>query len=302
MHIKKTLVLIFLIGLFLLCQNFKGYSQEKSLKVITYNIWNGYDWGKDEARRKQVSEWINDQNPSIVALQELCEYTPVKLAEDAKSWRHPHSILLKEDGYSVGLTSVYPIVMKEKIRKGMHHGALHCVTNNIDVFIIHLSPGSYQFRQNEAEIILSKIQKVAYVNDNYIVLGDFNSLSPIDADLYEPDGAYVTRLRESNKDKGEKGNLNHGNPDYSVMSAFLSFPLIDVCQPFTKGMSERGSFPGQVLGEVNNETKEDLITRLERIDYIMASPILANKCISAEVCNGKECYFLSDHYPVIAIF
>ena len=103
-----------------------------------------------------------------------------------------------------------------------------------------------------------------------MVLGDFNSLSPFDADLYDLDGPYITRLRENNKDKGEKGNVNHGNPDYSVMSAFLSFPLIDVCQFFTKGMSERGSFPGQVVGEVNSETKEKLITRLERIDFIKA--------------------------------
>ena len=73
-------------------------------------------------------------------------------------------------------------------------------------------------------------------------------------------------------------------------------------QPYTKGIGERGSFPGQILGEVNNETKQELTDRLERIDYIMASPSLANKCSNAEICNGNENYFLSDHYPVIATF
>ena len=298
----KKSIFNFVLIIFFFSPPFQGLSQENSFKIITYNIWNGYDWGKDETRRKQVSEWIDKQKPSIVALQELCNYTPDKLVEDAKSWGHPYSVLLKEDGYSVGLTSAYPIEIVEKIRKGMHHGALHCITNDLDVFVIHFHPGSYQFRQKEVVIIMDKLQKVAERQDNYIVLGDFNSLSPIDADLYEPDGTFITRLRERNKDKGEEGNLSRGNLDFSVMSSFLSFPLIDVCQPYTKGIGERGSSPGQILGEVNNETKKELTDRLKRIDYIMASPSLANKCANAEICNGKENYFLSDHYPVIATF
>jgi exodeoxyribonuclease-3 len=281
---------------------FTTYSQENTLNVITYNIWNGYDWGKDEDRRMRVNDWINEQNPSIVALQELCKYTPEKLAKDAGSWGHEHSVLLKKSGYSVGLTSKWPIEIKEKIMQGMHHGALHCKTGGIDVFVIHFSPGSYAKRREEVAIILAKMAEVRKTNDRFLVLGDFNSHSPIDADLYDPNGPLLNRLRESNKDKPLKGNLFNGNLDYAPLSALLAFPLIDVCQPFTKGLGERGSFPGQVLGKVNNETREELILRAVRIDYIMASPELAGKCTSAKVCNGEENYYLSDHYPVVADF
>jgi len=294
----KNLLILFT----LFCLSTNSYSQQNTLKVITYNIWNGYDWGNDEERRSRMNNWINDQNPSLVALQELCKYTSGKLKEDARSWGHEHSVLLKTTGYSVGLTSTFPIEVNEKIMEGMHHGALHCKTNGIDVFVIHFSPGSYAKRREEVAIILEKLEKVREENDRFMVLGDFNSQSPIDADLYDPDGALVTRLRESNKDKPLKGNLFNGNLDYAVMSSLLAFPLIDVCQPFTKGMEQRGSFPAQVLGEVNNETKEELLSRAERIDYIMASPDLAAKCIKANVCNGKENYYLSDHYPVVAEF
>jgi len=290
-----------LIFLFLLCLSFNTFSQNK-LKVITYNIWNGYDWGNDEDRRGRMNSWIDDQNPSIVALQELCKYTSEKLEEDAKTWGHEHSVLLKTSGYSVGLTSKYPIEVKEKIMVGMHHGALHCKTNGIDVFVIHFSPGSYLKRREEVAIILEKLDEVRMSNGKYIVLGDFNAQSPIDADLYDIDGPLLTRLRESNKDKPLKGNLFNGNLDYAVMSSLLAFPLIDVCQPFTKSMGDRGSAPGQILGKVYNETKEELISRAQRIDYIMASPELAINCINAKVCNGEENYFLSDHYPVIAEF
>ena len=278
------------------------YSQESSLKVLTYNIWNGYDWGKDEERRSRVNEWIRKQQPTIVALQELCKYSSEKLAEDAKTWGHEHSVLLKTTGYSVGLTSQYPIQVKEKIMKNMHHGALHCTTNGIDVFVIHFHPGSYARRREEVAIVLEKLKGVRADNDKYIVLGDFNSQSPMDADLYDPGGTLLKRLRESNKDKPLKGNLFHGNLDYAVMSSFLAFPMIDVCQKYTSGIKERGSFPGRVLADLHNESEEELVDRMERIDYIMVSPELADNCINAKVCNGEENYYLSDHYPVYAEF
>ncbi len=294
----KTLSLLLLFGFMYT----NSYSQQSTLKFITYNIWNGYDWGNDEDRRARLGNWINEQEPSIVALQELCKYTSKKLKDDAKSWGHDFSVLLKTSGYSVGLTSKFPIEIKEKIMEGMHHGALHCKTGGIDVFIIHFSPSSYVKRREEVAIILEKLVKVRKDSDQYVVLGDFNAQSPIDADLYDPNGPLLTKLRKSNKDKPLKGNLFNGNLDYAVISSLIAFPLIDICQPFTKGMAERRSFPGQILGKVNNESREELLARSGRIDYIMASPDLAIKCINAKVCNGIENYYLSDHYPVVAEF
>ncbi len=274
-----------------------------NFKVITYNIWNGFDWGNDEVRRAAVAEWIKRQEPSIVALQELCKYTTEKLEEDARSWGHPYSVLLKTTGYSVGLTSKYPITVREKILDGMHHGALHCVVEAIDVFVIHFHPGSIAFRRTEVRKMLDKLAAVREYNINYMVLGDFNSMSPFDADLYDPEGSLLTRLKERFPDNSiEEGNLSYGDLDYSVMSALLAFPLIDVCRPFTSGLEERGSFPGRVLWNVNEESEEQLVSRMERIDYVLASPQLSINCTGAKVCNGKENHYLSDHYPVMAEF
>ncbi len=296
---KRDFYLIVLLVLF----SFKGISQEKkeSLKVITYNIWNGYDWGNDEVRRANLVEWIKEQNPSIVGLQELCKYSSEKLQEDAKNWGHNYSVLLKESGYSVGLTSEFPIEIKEEILEGMHHGALHCVTGGIDIFVIHLSPSSYKKRREEAKIIIRKLNKIAENNPRYIVMGDFNALSPFDADLYK-NNILLNRLRKSNADKPESGNLVDNELDFAVLSKFLSFPLIDVCQKYTNGIAERGSFPARSLGKINNETDEELISRLNRIDYILVSPALAKKCIAAEVYNKEPNWYLSDHYPVGAEF
>jgi len=297
---KKSLIAV---AIFIFSVSALAQEKNNQFKVITYNIWNGYDWGKDEVRRTEVGEWISKQEPSMVALQELCKYTAEKLEEDALSWGHSYSVLLKTTGYSVGLTSKYPIMVKEKILDEMHHGALHCIVKGIDVFVIHFHPGSISFRRDEVAIMLDKFASVREHNQHYMVLGDFNSHSPYDADLYDPDGLLLNRLNERQPDKGiEEGNLSYGDLDYSVMSALLAFPLIDVCRPYTRGIEERGSFPGLVLGPVNNESDENLVSRLERIDYILASPELSIKCTGARVCNGKENHYLSDHYPVMAEF
>jgi len=276
--------------------------ETEPLKVITYNIWNGFDWGKDTLRRAKLQQWMKEQKPSVVALQELCGYTPEKLKEDAKSWGHNYSVLLKTTGYSVGLTSEFPIQVKEKIREGMHHGALHCKSAGIDFLVVHLHPGSIKRRMEEAKILHEKLEKIKDENSKYIVLGDFNSHSPFDADLYDPNGYFMNRLRKSNADKGINGNIYLNDLDYSVMASFLALPLYDVVREKTTGMSERGSFPGRILGPVNNETTEQLVSRLERIDYILVSPSIKEKCIDAKINNGKENWFLSDHYPVQARF
>lgn len=139
-------------------------------------------------------------------------------------------------------------------------------------------------------------------NSNYIVLGDFNAHSPFDANFYNPDSYLINRRRGNNPDEGLNGNIYLNDLDYSVMSSFLAFPLYDVTRDYTIGINERGSFPGRILGPVNNETTEQLVSRLERIDYILVSPELKEKCMDAKVFNGEPNWFLSDHYPIQAKF
>lgn len=279
-------------------------SQENpnDFKVITYNIWNGFDWGKDEERRTKLQHWMNAQKPDVVALQELCNYTPEKLKEDALAWGHKYSVLLKTSGYSVGLTSKYAIEIKEKIREGMHHGALHCKTNGIDFLVVHLHPGSIKRRREEASILAHKLDSIVRSTTKYIALGDFNAHSPFDADLYDPDSYLLNRLRKSNQEKGLDGNIVNNTLDYSVISEFLSLPLFDVVQKYTSGLKERGSFPGRILSSVNKESEDQLVSRLERIDYILVSSELMSKSTGAKVHNGEENWYLSDHYPVSATF
>ncbi|NKI27463.1 hypothetical protein HCG49_12910 [Arenibacter sp. 6A1] len=271
----------------------------KSVKVISYNIWNGFDWGKDTDRKKQFIDWVNTQNPDVFALQELCGYTQEKLLDDAKKWGHNYAEILKTSGYPVGITSKEPIEVKERILDDMHHGALHCKVYGIDVFVIHFSPFSHQKRREEVKIILDKLTNLTTGQDKYLVLGDFNALSPFDAYLYRDKAGLLEDKRASEREHDHVRNLLDDELEYGVIGSLLGYPLIDVVQRFTTRWEDRLSCPTQVFETEKGEGPNKNSTR---IDYILSSPFLAKKCVNATVLNKKETYYLSDHYPILAEF
>ena len=295
--IKKLTTVVFLMLTF--SASFYELRSQENLKVMSYNIWNGFDWGRDTDRKRELMDWVSIQDPDVLALQELCGYTQEKLLADAKKWGHNYAEILKTSGYSVGITSKEPIVVKEKIMDGMHHGALHCSVYDIDIFIVHFSPFSHQKRREEAKIILDKLSKLSTGHNKYLVLGDFNALSPFDAHLYINNTSLLENKRASEKDHDHVRNLLDDQLDYSVIGSLLGYPLIDVVQRFTSSWDDRVSCPTQVF---ESEKGEERPFGSTRIDYILSSPFLATKCIKAGVLNKKETFYLSDHYPVMAEF
>jgi endonuclease/exonuclease/phosphatase family metal-dependent hydrolase len=270
------------------------------LKVMTYNILTGFDWEQDSARGVKFIEWINGKKPDILALQEMNGFTEEKLARFARRWGHEYSALLKTTGYPVALTSNKPIIVKERLIEGMWHGMLHCDTHGIDFFVVHLSPADWQFRKKEALAITEKIKETAEQTDKYIVLGDFNAHSPMDAEFNRKFPYQLERYRKGDDSEGKYKNLHYGEYDYSVLSVFLSLSLIDVCDRFV-ALYERTTCPTP-LNVPRWLTAGEMEKTKHRIDYILVSPELAKKCTGAWIFNGPENYYLSDHYPVMAEF
>ena len=277
----------------------KSTAQTDKLKVISYNIWNGFDWGKDLARKKELVRFIAEQKPDVVALQELCGFDEEKLAELAKDWGHDYSEILKTDGYPVGITSTKPIILKERILENMHHGALNCQTWGIDFLVVHFSPFSFKKRHEEAKNIMSKLSEIRKEQSKYIVLGDFNAVSPFDANYYKGNDEMMESLREAEKQHEHVSNLLNNELEYGAVCAFLSFPLIDVVQKYTNSLDQRISCPTQVFEKLKGKGRH---VNSKRIDYILVSPELAKVCTDAYVANKEVTYYLSDHYPVVAKF
>lgn len=293
------IILFFLLG--------NASAQNQSLKVISYNIWNGFDWGKDTEREKAMIEWLKNQDADVIGFQELNAFTPEKLGQLASQWGNPYTLLLKQDGYPIGITSKTPLELKSRMLGGFWHGMLHAKTQNIDFLVVHLSPQNWQFRRSEAEIISTYIENVLIKNkqEKFMVLGDFNSHSPYDAGF---DAANSETLIQNQKGDSlrfvEKGHAAHqtlrnGTFDYSVMSRFLSLPLIDVVQKHVEE-SRKTSFPTPLVTQELPPRQH--AKPQQRIDYILVSPYFEFTCTHAEVVNTGIPDTLSDHYPVVATF
>ena len=292
----RILLLLFLSLVFSTKSTIKA---QDTLRVISYNIWNGFDWGKDTVRKEGLMNWLKSQKADVIGWQELCNYDSSKLKEDAQKLGHNYSILLKSTGYSVGISSKFPIQLKGKITEGMWHGLLHCEIEGIDFFVTHLSPSDFKTRQKETRKIVKLVQNSE--NKETIILGDFNAHSPFDGDYLKANRNLRSKylkgdLREDNPYK----NLDQGEFDFSSISNILSLGVVDLCQLYREP-SERYSFPTPALTG-SYLTQPEIESNKERIDYIFASRSLALRCMNAQIYNGPDVHYLSDHFPVIAEF
>jgi exodeoxyribonuclease-3 len=266
-----------------------GDSSNPSLKIISYNVLYGFN---HQENIKEGVAWIRSQDPDVLALQELNDFNEQKLRELAVQWNHNYAVILKEDGFPVGLTSKTPIEVIEKRIEGLHHGYLHCRTEGIDFMVIHLAPHEYLKRLQEMDIIVEKIKNLLAENKRVIALGDFNSFSPTDK--------HRTDMKVDLLNRQKISNLNNGQLDYSVMEKFRKTGLIDICARLLPDTdSERFSFPTKIVDYIENE--EDQMRFARRIDYIWMDPNLAERCIRAFVPRDVILDSISDHFPVIAV-
>lgn len=262
----------------------------EKVQIISYNIFNGFDWGKDPERKERFINWVKSRDPEVLAMQELCGFTQESLLEIAVEWGHNYAAIVKEDGYPVGLTSKKPILVKNKIIENSGHGLLHVETYGLDFLVTHLNPSNAKTRHNEARFILDYIKSENL--DSFLLMGDMNAHSPMDADFMD-----TKRTGLLSKYGGkESKNLIEDRFDYSTISSFLSYPLVDVCREYV-APDKRTTFPTPILMNVSKH-KSVREKAGERIDYIFVPVNLINKVVDAFIYNEGEPDYLSDHYPI----
>lgn len=265
-------------------------SDYRNVRVVSYNILNGFDWGKDKDREARFINWVKDVKPDILALQELCGFTEDSLLKLGKSWGHSYAAIVKENGYPVGITSNRPIEVKNKILENVGHGLLHVETYGYQILVTHLNPSNLTKRELEAETISNYVSSLN--TEKYILMGDMNSHSPADADYLETHAVNLI----SNYGGLTSTNLRGGELDYAVAAKFLSFPMIDICRKFV-APEKRTTFPTPILMTVS--TNPDIRKRSnERIDFIFISPEMSKSVTDAFIFNEGVTDYISDHYPI----
>jgi endonuclease/exonuclease/phosphatase family metal-dependent hydrolase len=195
----------------------------------------------------------------------------------------------------------YGCFLKEKAKnkKGLCHGVLPCKTYGIDFLVVHLSPADWKYRLREAEIINGIVDSVKQTTKRYILLGDFNAHSPFDGELYKQNPELIKKYKNGTPNNSSP-NLAGDYLDYSVMSAFYSFPLFDITERFVSWY-QRKTFPSPILIGVWG-TAGNISRTPERIDYILTTEEMSTKCTRVIIFHCEENDYISDHYPIEAIF
>ncbi|MFO7670117.1 MAG: endonuclease/exonuclease/phosphatase family protein [Bacteroidales bacterium] len=291
--ITITVIITLITIVFFSCNSKKKNINQESdhLTIITHNVWYGFT--KVPERKKTWISWMSEQHPDIVLLQELNEYTHQKLAEDAKSYGHTYSVLLKEEGFPTGITSRYPIEDIKIIREGFHHGLLRVRIQQIFFYAIHLHPSNWEFRKNEINQILQNIDELP-PGSQVVLAGDFNTFSPLDS-VYYSHGRLEPFFKNRDSLYGER-NLSNGGLDYTVIQEVMDFGLIDLeASSRTSSYHFFGSFPTWADKEGENGDQR-------RLDYVFASKNLAAKVTKANIIATDTALILSDHLPVVIEF
>ncbi|MBR9999153.1 MAG: endonuclease/exonuclease/phosphatase family protein [Cyclobacteriaceae bacterium] len=285
----KQITVFFSVFLMLSCSGKRETETSKAtaMRLITYNVWYGFTLVPD--RKNMYLGWMQGQNPDVVSLQELNEYTPEKLAADARQWGHDYSVLLKEEGFPTGITSRYPIEDVQRFREGHHHGVIRARIRGIYFYVIHLHPSNWETRGREIDLILEDIRGLPQ-ESRIILAGDFNTFSPVDS-AYYAHGRLEPFFQDRDVANNEK-NLKEGKLDYSVIQKLMDNGFLDLeyrLRP--ENYSFTGSFPSRIEKEGEHGDQR-------RLDYVFVSRNLEDRVISAEIINNDTTWILSDHLPV----
>ena len=278
-----VIIILLYFGLMLFCV--ENIFAQNDFRILSYNILMGFQ--NDSINKTDYINWVKKLDPDIVAYQEMNDFTPKSIQQFAIQYGHPYAVISKTDGFPVALSSKYPIVNVQKVLDNMHHVYLYANINNINVILIHFSPHSYQKRQLEVREVLARAALIPK-NEKIVILGDFNSLSQVDAAAYSE--KFIEALKEREANESRIRNLNNGKLDYTVTGAMAKAGYKDAIRMFHSDF------------QFSRPTKKYGSKFLHRIDYMWVNPKFAKYIKSANFIYDDVTNRISDHYPLLVTF
>lgn len=274
---RMTLFLFFMLAAQLL-------QAQTALKIISYNVYNYFETEAD--RKARFVTWAKAQQADVIAYQELVNISGEELKALGKSIGHPYTALAKEKGYSVGISSKYPITDVKRVIEGMHHGFMAVKIEDLSFVVVHLSPFKHEKRREEVGLITDSLQRWA-ITKKILIMGDMNSLAASDSMSYNRHDRLTPMLKSDSS--SHLSNASNGKLDYAVPAFLMQKGFIDTWSMKTKGFNF--SYPTLVFGPVPDAAKE-------RIDYIFISPDLQKNATKPIIVKDAMTDQLSDHYPI----
>lgn len=257
--------------------------QKDNLRIASFNILKG-----GEKRLKDISKTIKGINPDVCGILEAVEWQNKKTfyKKFANNLGYDFfDLVIANSKYNIAIFSKIPIQMKT-IRKGIRHVIPEVIIKdgsykNFHIFFVHFSPASEDARLLEVEELKKHIRK----SSKAIVIGDYNSLSPLDP--------YNKKelLKIFKKNNIVKYGINKLR--FDVINKIESLELIDATKYLKYPFITTTPTPSN---------KDISHTANIRIDYAFLSKNILKYLKKVEVVKSRVADTASDHYPIYIEF
>jgi len=253
------------------------------VRLATWNV------NSLKVRMPRVEEWLAEVEPDVVCMQET------KLADDAFPSLAFHGLGYESAHHGEGRWNGVAILSRiglDDVAAGFADGGppdaearvLSASCGGIRITSVYVPNGREvdheQYQYKLAWLARLRAHVAASGDGAKAVCGDYN-IAPTDADVYDP-GKFV-------------GATHVSEPERAALGALVDAGLVDV---FRSRWSEPKLFSwwDYRAGDFHNH-------RGMRIDHILASPSLAERCTWAVIDrNARKGSQPSDHAPLVADF
>ncbi|GIF78080.1 endonuclease/exonuclease/phosphatase family protein [Asanoa siamensis] len=264
------------------------------MRVMTYNIkTGGYD-GSRGTRLEEIAEVIGTALPDVVALQELrgdsgtwlAKRLNMRMVRARSSWGQPVAVLTNPD---------WTVLAAGPVARPFHHAAARVVVATLGgpltVISAHLHPHWGWRRLHEARWLVNAVGRTRLA----LVMGDLNTLDPWtdhqDRLRALPRQYRARHLRwrpptskPSDRDVGKVARV-----DTRAIAALDAAGMVDLFRAVGEGAPETAP---TALGGAEFSGM--------RLDYLFATPALAEHVRSCRILRTAHADRASDHYPVVA--
>jgi exodeoxyribonuclease III len=260
-------------------------SPPRALRLMTYNVLTGGRDADGAERLALIVDTIRSVNPDLLVLNECngFEQEGYRTLFRLEAELGMRGILAQaESGFHVAFFHrVGRLTEARLLSREVHHAVLAATLDiggtTLRVIGAHLCPFGGDARLLEVQHLIRYLKE-----DNVIIAGDLNALSPHDVARYQP-GRWLPR-RRSRHVLAETG----GTLDTRAISALEEAELVDV-------LRQRGSADPTVLTRLGAGHEDYQV----RIDYVFASASAAQRVTRAERVSGGHVDAASDHYPLL---
>lgn len=253
------------------------------LRIATYNLFEGAS-----ASYNRLVEFVRGSDIDVLCLQEINGWQE---AEGQKMRDFTDRGLFVQYAYGNSNTP-YKLATFSKLgfskTDAYIEGFWHCVVETrltlpggqqLAILNVHLDPWQEASRVRELDRLLRTIDRTIPT----ILTGDFNSLSRRDG--YGPD--ILTEMQRRGITKYGRNELEYGVCDYLEQAGF-----VDVAAKL-----------GHMQPTVPTASTQDKDHEVPvRIDYVFATPDIAEFARSVEVLSTDLTNSISDHYPLVVDF